>query len=124
MEGRCLCSSITVKVHDSELFSGHPRGHLCHCRNCRRVAGGIFGTNLAIEADKVEIIGKENMKEYMDKDTTSGIPMARCFCMNCGTSVLLCSLLRYRLTDMFIVQPDYVSDAYPARESSSEAGCL
>ena len=85
MEGHCLCGAITVKVHDSELFSGHRRGHLCHCRNCRRVAGGIFGTNLAIEADKVEIIGKDKLKEYMDTDTTSGIPMARCFCENCGT---------------------------------------
>jgi hypothetical protein len=85
MEGHCLCGAITVKVNDSELFSGHRRGHLCHCRNCRRVAGGIFGTNLAIEADKVEITGKDNLKEFIDRDTTSGNPMARCFCKHCGT---------------------------------------
>jgi len=87
MEGHCLCGAISVKVNDTELFSGHRRGHLCHCRNCRRVAGGIFGANLAIEASKVEITGKENIKEYMDHDTTSGIPMARCFCQNCGTPI-------------------------------------
>lgn len=71
MEGHCLCGAITVKVNDSDLFSGHRRGHFCHCRNCRRVAGGIFGTNLAIEADKVEITGKDNLKDYIDKDTPS-----------------------------------------------------
>jgi hypothetical protein len=85
MEGHCLCGAIVVKVNDSELFSDHRRGHLCHCRNCRRVAGGIFGTNLAIEAEKVEITGVEHLKEFIDRDTTSGTPMARCFCMHCGT---------------------------------------
>jgi hypothetical protein len=85
MEGNCLCGAITVKVHDSELFSGHRRGHFCHCRRCRKVAGGIFGANLAIEAEKVEIIGKENLKEFIDYDTSSGTPMSRCFCQHCGT---------------------------------------
>lgn len=85
MEGHCLCGTINVKVNDSELFSGHRRGHLCHCRNCRKVAGGVFGTNLAIEASKVEITGKDSLKEFIDRDTTSGKPMARCFCEHCGT---------------------------------------
>jgi len=87
MEGHCLCGAITVRVNDAELFSNKRRGHLCHCRNCRRVAGGIFGGNLAIEAEKVDITGREHLKEYTDKDTTSGTPMARCFCMHCGTPI-------------------------------------
>ena len=85
MEGNCLCGAITVKVNDSDLFSGHRRGHFCHCRRCRKVAGGIFGSNLAIEADKVEITGKDSLKEFIDHDTMSGVPMARCFCEHCGT---------------------------------------
>jgi hypothetical protein len=94
MEGHCLCGSISVRVTDTELFSGKRRGHLCHCRNCRRVAGGVFGANLAIEVEKVEIDGVENLTEYLDKDTTSGVPMARCFCKHCGTYVVQgCALL-------------------------------
>ena len=85
MEGHCLCGAISVKVKDSNLFSGQRRGHFCHCRNCRRVAGGVFGANLAIEAEKVEIRGGDNLVRFMDKDTTSGTPMARCFCKHCGT---------------------------------------
>lgn len=85
MEGQCLCGAVVVKVHDSSLFSDHRRGHLCHCRNCRKVAGGIFGANLAIETEKVEILGKDNLAQYVDKDTTSGTPMTRCFCKHCGT---------------------------------------
>jgi hypothetical protein len=49
------------------------------------VAGGLFGTNLAIETEKVEIKGKNSLKEFIDRDTTSGTPMARCFCKHCGT---------------------------------------
>jgi hypothetical protein len=30
-------------------------------------------------------MGKESLKEYIDRDTTSGTPMARCFCEHCGT---------------------------------------
>ena len=85
MEGHCLCGAITVKINDPDLFTGKRRGHFCHCRNCRRVAGGIFGANLAIESERVEINGRDSLKEYMDKDTTSDTPMARCFCMHCGT---------------------------------------
>jgi len=35
----------------------------------------------------VEILGKDNLKEYIDRDTTSGVPMARCFCKDCGTPI-------------------------------------
>lgn len=35
----------------------------------------------------MQITGKDNLKEYMDTNTTSGTPMARCFCKNCGTPI-------------------------------------
>lgn len=38
MEGTCLCGAITVRVKDPDLFS-RPRGHICRCDNCRKVAG-------------------------------------------------------------------------------------
>ncbi len=85
MEGHCLCGAITVRIHDSELFVRPRSGHYCHCRNCRRVAGGLFGANLAIEKEKVEIIGEDSLAQYVDTDTSSGTPMARCFCKHCGT---------------------------------------
>ncbi|GAM91172.1 hypothetical protein ANO11243_092190 [Dothideomycetidae sp. 11243] len=87
MEGHCMCGAISIKVHDDELFTGKRRGHICHCRNCRYVAGGVWGANLAIEKDKVEIIGEEHLTQFIDKTTTSGTPMARCFCKHCGTPI-------------------------------------
>lgn len=85
MEGHCLCGAVTVKIHDPELFYRPRSGHCCHCRNCRRVAGGLFGANLAIEKEKVEILGEQNLTGYLDTDTTSGTPMTRSFCKHCGT---------------------------------------
>lgn len=51
MSGTCLCGSITVTINDSELFT-KKRGHLCHCANCRKVAGSYVASNLLIEQRK------------------------------------------------------------------------
>ena len=80
MSGSCLCGSITFTIKDSELFSKR-RGHLCHCANCRKVAGSYVASNLLIEEDKVEIKDRDgSLKTYEDKDTLSGNPVYRSFC--------------------------------------------
>lgn len=78
--GTCLCGSIRVTIHDSELFT-RPRGHVCHCANCRKVSGSFAGANFAIEASKVEIHDASGtLKTYHDYDTLSGNPVLRSFC--------------------------------------------
>jgi hypothetical protein len=84
MEGQCLCGAVKVKVTDDNLFGSQRRGHLCHCSQCRKVAGGLFGANLIIETEKVEISGEENLTKYDDPETLSGTPMSRYFCKTCG----------------------------------------
>lgn len=65
MEGECLCHRVSVKVNDAHLFGDQRRGHICHCSNCRKVAGGAFGVNLAIEEEKVEFpLGTDNLRRY------------------------------------------------------------
>lgn len=74
MEGTCLCKAVAVKVNDDNLFGEQRRGHICHCKNCRKVAGGIFGTNLIIEEDKVEFPkGKGSIKKYSVRRTSAVI---------------------------------------------------
>lgn len=36
-------AAVKVLINDDELFSRR-RGHICHCANCRKVAGGICET--------------------------------------------------------------------------------
>ncbi|KAG8627016.1 hypothetical protein KVT40_004499 [Elsinoe batatas] len=87
LSGHCLCGSINVTINDKELFS-RPRGHLCHCWNCRKVAGSFVSSNLIIEEDKVDIVDRDGtLKEFTDKDTGSGKPLGRFFCGTCGNPI-------------------------------------
>ncbi|KAF2088730.1 hypothetical protein K490DRAFT_38542 [Saccharata proteae CBS 121410] len=87
LSGHCLCGSIHVTINDSELFTKR-RGHLCHCANCRKVAGSFVAANLLIEEDKVEIEDRNGtLKEYVDKETGSGTPLGRFFCGTCGNPI-------------------------------------
>jgi hypothetical protein len=84
MSGSCLCGSITVTINDRELFTRR-RGHLCHCANCRKVAGSYVASNLIIEKSKVKIDDRDGtLKVYEDRNTLSGNPVYRSFCSKDG----------------------------------------
>ncbi|KAH4060745.1 hypothetical protein HBI82_026220 [Parastagonospora nodorum] len=84
----CLCTAIRVTITDSELFT-RPRGHLCHCSNCRKVAGSYVSSNLAIEKEKVSVEDPKGvMKRYRDMQTGSGKCVERCFCGECGNPIM------------------------------------
>ncbi|GAB7347434.1 hypothetical protein MBLNU459_g4353t1 [Dothideomycetes sp. NU459] len=87
LTGTCLCGSIQVTINDNELFTRR-RGHLCHCANCRKVAGSYVASNLVIEEDKVKIEDRNGtLKEFIDKDTGSGNALSRFFCGTCGNPI-------------------------------------
>ncbi|KAH7347041.1 Mss4-like protein [Pyrenochaeta sp. MPI-SDFR-AT-0127] len=88
MSATCLCGSIKVTINDKELFS-RKRGHLCHCANCRKVAGSYVSTNLAIEKEKVIVDDpKDALRRYRDYATASGKCVERCFCGSCGNPIM------------------------------------
>ncbi|KAI8932472.1 hypothetical protein NX059_010657 [Plenodomus lindquistii] len=88
LSSSCLCGSIHVTIKDSELFS-RPRGHLCHCANCRKVAGSYVSSNLVIEKEKVDVEDtKGTLKKYKDFATSSGKCVERCFCGDCGNPIM------------------------------------
>ncbi|KAI0451244.1 Mss4-like protein [Xylaria acuta] len=87
LTGTCLCGSIRVTINDAELFTRR-RGHLCHCSNCRKVAGSFVAANLIIEEEKVVIQDSEGtLKTYNDYDTLSGNPVFRSFCSIDGNPI-------------------------------------
>lgn len=87
LQGSCLCGSINVTIKDPDLFT-KPRGFLCHCSNCRKVAGSVYSTNIVIEADRVTIKDRDHtLKAYQDYATGSGKPVTRSFCSTCGNPV-------------------------------------
>ena len=69
-----------MTINEKDLFT-RPRGHLCHCANCRKVAGSYVAANFLIDADEVEITDKDGtMKVYEDKASLSGNSVFRKFC--------------------------------------------
>ncbi|KAF4464506.1 glutathione-dependent formaldehyde-activating [Fusarium albosuccineum] len=87
LKGSCLCGSIKVTITDSELWTKR-RGHLCHCANCRKVAGSYVASNFNIEEEKVQIVDDNQvLKKFIDKNTGSGKPVDRYFCSTCGCPV-------------------------------------
>ncbi|KAF9883672.1 hypothetical protein FE257_003056 [Aspergillus nanangensis] len=94
LSGTCLCGSINVTINDPELFS-RPRGHICHCANCRKVAGSYAASNLIIEEDKVAIEDRQGtLKVFVDTQTGSGNPLQRYFCSQCGNPIKSVTPLR------------------------------
>lgn len=47
----------------------------------------VYGHNLTIETEKVEISGEQNLTRFDDPNTTSGTPLARYFCKTCGNPI-------------------------------------
>lgn len=82
MTGSCLCGSIqvTIKAAKGDLFT-KPRGHLCSCANCRKVAGSYIASNMLLDASEVTIEDRDGtLKYYDDKATGSGNSVFRYFC--------------------------------------------
>jgi Uncharacterized conserved protein len=75
--GKCLCGKVTYACHTEPktIFN-------CHCEDCRRATGSVFGTNLFVPEDKVEIFGKVSSYSHT---SDSGSTMTKRFCPNCGS---------------------------------------
>ena len=75
--GKCLCGKVTYtcNTEPKTIFN-------CHCEDCRRATGSVFGTNLFVPEDKVEIFGKVSSYSHT---SDSGSTMTKRFCPNCGS---------------------------------------
>lgn len=75
--GKCLCGNVSYTCHTE------PKAILnCHCEDCRRSTGSVFGTNLFVPEDEVEIDGKLSSYSHT---SDSGSTMIKRFCNNCGS---------------------------------------
>ena len=75
--GKCLCGKVTYKVNTEPMAIFN-----CHCDDCRRATGSVFGTNLFVSDDKIEIRGKVSSYSHI---SDSGSRMTKLFCPNCGS---------------------------------------
>jgi hypothetical protein len=75
--GKCLCGNVSYQCHSEPkaVFN-------CHCEDCRRATGSVFGTNLFVPEAKVEISGAVSSYSHI---SDSGSTMTKRFCPNCGS---------------------------------------
>ena len=79
MTGGCLCGRVRY------VASGEPLApHLCHCRDCQRATGSSFAAGMNFPIAAVQVEGE--LKTY-SVIGSSGKPIHRHFCPNCGTWV-------------------------------------
>lgn len=75
--GKCLCGNVSYQCHSEPkaIFN-------CHCEDCRRATGSVFGTNLFVPEAEVEISGEVSSYSHI---SDSGSTMTKRFCSNCGS---------------------------------------
>ena len=75
--GKCLCGQVSFKSHAEPVLILN-----CHCEDCRRSTGAVYGTNVMVAEDQVDIQGEVSTFNHKAK---SGNIMTKRFCPHCGT---------------------------------------
>lgn len=74
-QAQCLCGAVQLEAE----FSARNFGS-CHCSMCRRWTGGAF---LAVECSNVTVRDESALGVYSSSEWGE-----RCFCKNCGSTVM------------------------------------
>ena len=75
--GKCLCGQVSYKSLAKPLLILN-----CHCEDCRRSTGVVYGTNVMVPEDQLEVCGTVSNFSHKAK---SGNTMTKRFCTNYGT---------------------------------------
>ncbi|KAK3640341.1 hypothetical protein LTR56_011939 [Elasticomyces elasticus] len=78
--GGCFCEAVQYK------YEGEAQGKaLCHCRDCQKITGSTYSTNLIVPGDKFEVT-KGSPKSH-SKKADSGNEITSHFCGDCGSTM-------------------------------------
>ncbi|MFZ1991846.1 MAG: GFA family protein [Alphaproteobacteria bacterium] len=78
--GGCHCGEVRYEAEGEPMASA-----ACHCKTCQTISGGGPAYVMVMPKDKVTVT-KGQLRAYWVKGS-SGHPIARYFCENCGTHV-------------------------------------
>ena len=80
LEGRCACGATRYRLTSTPLIV-----HACHCRDCQRLSGTAFATNIWIESKFVE--PGPTAPASFRLPGGSGQPHDVFYCQRCGTTL-------------------------------------
>ena len=75
--GRCLCGSVRFECSAAPVFQA-----CCHCDDCRRSGGGIYGSYAFVPTEALKATGEIHSYEHQGG---SGSTMTKDFCPTCGS---------------------------------------
>ena len=79
ISGHCLCGSVSFECNAEPIFQGS-----CHCDDCRRSSGSLYGSFVFVPAESVTITGQTH--SYQHK-SDRGSTMTKEFCPTCGSQM-------------------------------------
>ena len=80
LKGACICGAVRYTIDALPLVVA-----ACHCTQCRRQSGAAYSVNLVVRASTMQIEGA--LASWEDRNTASGVPLAREFCGVCGSPI-------------------------------------
>jgi hypothetical protein len=75
----CSCGQLAVTTEGEPV-----RLSMCHCLECQRRTGSVFGVQARFETDKVRIEGESTA---YTRTGDAGGRVTTCFCPRCGSTV-------------------------------------
>jgi len=81
VEGGCICGAIRYRLTREPMII-----HACHCRDCQKLTGTAFVTNLWIEREFIEMSGPEPVA-FPVPAGPSGTRHEVFHCPACGTAL-------------------------------------
>jgi hypothetical protein len=79
LTGQCLCGAVAFSVQDR--FRSF---YQCHCKQCQRLTGSAFASNLLTEPDNIQWLrGEDNISSY-EHPTRQ---FSKVFCSTCGSAL-------------------------------------
>ena len=79
--GHCLCGAVQCQANVAPIATVN-----CHCTDCRRVTGSVYGTVLYFERSDVTITGALGSFEHK---SDRGSALTKQFCAVCGSQVFV-----------------------------------
>ena len=79
ISGGCLCGAINYTSSAQPALTA-----FCHCRSCQKTGGGGYSVNVAVPSPSLEIRGTPHTYQTVG---TTGLPVARRFCAQCGSTL-------------------------------------
>ena len=78
--GHCLCGSVSFECSAKPEFP-----HCCHCEDCRRASGSVYGSFVYVSVKTLHVTGE--MRSYQYKNDY-GSTMTKYFCPSCGSHMI------------------------------------